>query len=607
MIIISSIVLVVLIIIGIFTYLYLTTDMFRSNQTLFAKYLTQAGTFFDHTSQQKPTEINDILAQNKYTSSTKIKAEYVQDMNTSAESKENAINEAEINIDGKIDKANEYEYHNIRLSHNTEELAGAEILQSKQTVGLRLKGIKQFVSSKEENLESVAEKLETTPEQLQEITNIFKPNDLSQLFAFSEEEKQVIQQTYWGIMAQNTNKDAYAKQTNYSISINGKPTDTDVYSVKLTKEKYNDLVIKLLEKLSTDDLLLGKLDKIEDQVKRFNQTENAQSLREQIVEMIKQKIKTIQDTNIGQEETKISVFENNHKTVRISIETNTEKITIDLYNNQTAIKIDFNDTESSTMKENTIIFEKNTQSNAQNMVFGYRKNENGKETQSIELKIDQKMEQSKINNTYQFTYAVPENKISITANQYINIVNQFEDQIEFSEENNIDLNTLEKEPISNIFKILTENVKEQTQMVQTKIKMDDINTMLKKLGLIKEDIIQTEEPSEVTEAERNRFNSSFTFFIGQELTAENINQLLEVAKESLSDAEIIIEGDREDRKELTEIKLYIKRNTQNEEKRQEVMDTILSDKNKNKKYDITMKYDEDTKLINFIDIKVHKN
>lgn len=596
-------------ILGIFTYLYLTTDMFRSNQTLFAKYLLQGGTFFDHISQDKPTEINDILAQNKYTSSTKIKAEYVQDMNTSAESKDNSINEAEINIDGKIDKANEYEYRNIRLSHLTEELAGVELLQSKETTGLRLKKIKQFVSSKEEDIDSVAEKIGTTPEQLEKITKLFEPINLSQLFAFSQEEKQIIGQTYWGIIAQNTNKEAYEKQTNYSISINGKPTDTDVYSVKLTKEKYNDLVIKLLEKLSTDDLLLNRLDTIESQVnqiKMTNQTDETRTIKEQVVERIEQKIKAIQDTNIGQEETKISVYENNHQTVRISIETNTEKITVDLYNNQTAIKIDFNDTESSTMKENTIIMEKNTQSNAQNILFRYQKNENGKQMQSLELTIDQKMEQNKINNTYKFTYAIPENKISISANQYINIVNQFENQIEFSEENQIDLNALNKDNATTIMEALKENTQEQTQSIQNKIKMEDINTILKKLGLVKEDVIKTEQPNEVTEAERNRFNSSFTFFIGQELSADNILQMLDVAKESFSDAEIIIEGEREDRKELTEIKLHIKKNTQNEEKRQEVIETISSDKNKNKKYDITMNYDEETKLINFIDIKVHK-
>lgn len=583
--------------------------MFRSNQTLFAKYLMQAGTFLDNTSQNQPTEMNEVLAQNKYTSSTKIKAEYVQDMNTSAESKENSINEAEINIDGKIDKANKYEYRNIRLSHNTEELAGVETLKTKETTGLRLRRIKQFVSTKEEEIDSVAEKTGITPEQLNKLTNFFEPTDFSQLFAFSEEEKQIIGQTYWGIIAQNTNKEAYEKQTNYSISINGKPTDTDVYSVKLTKEKYNDLVINLLEKLSTDELLLGKLDKIEEQINQINvsqKAEDMQSIKEQVVEMIQKKMKTIQDTNIGKEETKISIYENNHKTVRISIETNTEKITVDLYNNQTAIKIDFNDTESSTMKENTIIFEKNTQSNAQNMVFRYQKNENGKQVKLLELTVDQKMEQSKINNTYQFTYGIPENKISITANQYINIVNQFEDPAQFTKENQINLNELNKENATSIMDALKENIKEQTQMIQSKIKMDDINTILKKLGLVKEDIIQTEKPSEVTEAERNRFNSSFTFFIGQELSADNIKQMLEVAKESFKDAEIIIEGDREDRKELTEIKLHIKRNTQNEEKRQEVIETISSDKNKNKKYDITMNYDEETKLINFIDIKVRK-
>ena len=105
----------------------------------------------------------------------------------------------------------------------------------------------------------------------------------------------------------------------------------------------------------------------------------------------------------------------------------------------------------------------------------------------------------------------------------------------------------------------------------------------------------------VTEAERNRFNSNLTLFIGEERTTDDITRLLETIQGDLKDAQIT--NDEKDK--LQEITLDIERGANNTAKKDEV--TQVLNENKSKKFNITMSYDEETKLINKIFLKIPEN
>ena len=79
-----------------------------------------------------------------------------------------------------------------------------------------------------------------------------------------------------------------------------------------------------------------------------------------------------------------------------------------------------------------------------------------------------------------------------------------------------------------------------------KVKLEDINSMLKDLLILRESEIKFEQRQEevVTEAERNRFNSQLTFFIGKEVDVTNINQLLDTIQDCFEDAQIFYEEKR---------------------------------------------------------------
>lgn len=602
-IIVISFIIVLLIVGSVFTYLYLNTDMFKSNQTLFGKYFIQNFDVLSTITQSAAPEINQTLDENKYTSNLNATVEYTASKNTSDENKNNAINKAQLEIESKTDKTSQYQYKDISLVEENDEVIRLELMQDGNNYGVRLDGIKQFVSIENTgNLAQISENIQIPETTLKKIPNLFSGIEVKQWINFTEEEKQILASTYLEIIKQNTAKEVYGKQANGTIKVDEKSYYVNAYSIEITKEEYNNIVIKVLEKMTTDEIILGKIDNIENKLNEYIKLEQEKSMREQFVEYLKERIQEIKDNNIGKEKAKITVYENQKKTIRTTIETDERKITLDLYDSQKSIKLDDIKNENNTQLENIFLIEKSNENGEYKTTLSYEKATEGKKTYIASFEMTQKLQEDKINNQYIVFIDNQTDEATLKVNQEITLVNELENKIQFSEENNITINSLEKEKAEIVMNILNENWKTQMTKIDEKIPLNDLNKMLINLGLAKEEVIPIEETTEVSETERNRFNAQFTFFIGEKLTVDNIKQLLETAKTQFEDAEIIQEQLSNSRTELKEIKLKIKRNTQNDEKIEEL--SKLLDENKNKKFKVTMSYDENTKLINNINIVV---
>ena len=129
-IIITFSIIAILAIISAFVALYLFTDMFKSNKVLFAKYLSQnVNNIQSMQNNFKNSEYDNLLEQNKYTSTTDIKVNYINGLGTTLENTSNAINNLRINVDGQTDLSQGYNYQNIRLLNNNENIATVEYIQ----------------------------------------------------------------------------------------------------------------------------------------------------------------------------------------------------------------------------------------------------------------------------------------------------------------------------------------------------------------------------------------------------------------------------------------------------------------------------------------------
>lgn len=603
-----SIILVMLIILGILGYLYLKTDAFKSKETLFAKYLAQNFNSIEILKTESDSEIENMLNTNKYESQLEGTIEYTEDIGTSNENKNSNINNVGIKIKSNVDKVNNYDYKDISIENKDERLVGFKYLNEENLYGIKLDGIQQFVSNNTENQTS-------DDSEINSIKKLTSGIDINSILNFTEEEKQTLANTYVGIIQSNISKDKYYKQSNALITVNNKDIQTNAYYIKITIEEYNNLYIKILQQITNDEIILSRIDLIENQIKEKDSNYNeSETLREKFIKSINDKIEEIKNNNIGNEEVKITVYENNMKTVRTSIEKTTEKLTMDMYNNS-YIKIDRTKI-GDTTEEEFIKIEKNEN---QNIVFEYEQLQDNEIIHDIQINYQQTLEDNKLDRTMQFTITNEKYKATLRIKDNTKIVQEFENQITL-ENNNVKLDELQQEQKDRINQILNENIQQQLSNLFSKVSLQDYTTMLQNLSVIEKKSVQLPTDGQVTDIERKRFNSQFEFFVSQDLTTDNIKELIKTAESNFDDMKILTKnGQIEElntekllstsqestdyKKTISEILIYLKQNSSNEEKQKDTLSYI--ENNKNNKYTVSIEYDENG-LAKIIRIKIQE-
>lgn len=609
-----SIILIVLMILGILGYLYLETDALKSKETLFAKYLIQNFENIEFLNTENNSKIENILSNNKYTSRIEGTIEYTKNIGTSEENKDSKINNVGIKINSNVDKINNYDYKDISIEKENEKLLRLEYLNQDQIYGIRLDGIKQFVS-----VENNGENQETDEYKIYNIEELKSKINVDSILKFTEEEKQTLSNTYIGIIQSNIPADKYYKQSDALITVNNKDIQTNAYYVKLTLEEYNNLYIKILEQITKDEIILSKIDLLESEIKEiYPEYEQDKTLRTTFIDYVNDKIEEIQDNNIGNEEIKITVYENNMKTVRTSIEKTTEKLTIDIYNNST-IKINNIKLEDITI-EQTVKIEKTENETQSNILIGYEQLQDNEIISDVQLNYQQTFENNELDKIIQLAISNEKYEGVLKILDNTKIVQEFENQITLDTDN-VRLDELQQEQKDAINQILNENIQGQLSNLFTVVSIEDYTTMLQNLNILAQNSIDISTNEEVTDLERKRFNSQFEFFVSEDLTSDNIKELLGTAENNFEDMKILTKnGEIEEldiekaeassqeaseyKKNISEILIYIKQNSNNEDKQNETLNFI--ENNKNNKYTVSIEYD-DNGLARVIRVKIQGN
>lgn len=603
-----SIVLILLIALIIIGYLYLETDLLKTKEKLFAKYLIQNFENIEFLKTEKNPEIENLLNNNKYTSQIEGKIEYTENIGTSNENKNSEINNVGIKIESNIDKVNNYDYKDISIKKANEKLVGLEYLKQDEMYGIKLNGIKQFVSVENNDDNKKDENFE-----IYNIEESMSNIDLNSIFNLTEEEKQTLLNTYIGIIQNNLSTDKYYKQANALITVNNQDIKTNAYYIKITLEEYNNLIIKILEQITKDDIIMSKIDILENEIKEKNPSYNQdETLREMTINLINDKIKEIQNNNIGNDEIKITVYESNMKTVRTSIEKITEKLTIDFYNNS-VIKMDYTKLGDNT-EEQVLKIEKKENDNELNILVGYEHSQDSEKLYAIQFNYNQTFENEKINKKIELEISNEKYKSVLEILNNIKIVQEFEKQIKLDNDNNIKIDELQKEKADLIKQILLENIQGQFSNLLSVVNLEDYSSMLQNLKLIKKRSENITDNEEVTDIERKRFNLQFEFFVDENLTSNNIKELINTVENNLEDIKILTKsGEIQDldlnkisssnqesteyKKNVSEMLIFIKQNSNNEEKENDALKFI--ENYKDFKFNVSIEYDDDglTKII----------
>lgn len=602
---IPSIIVIIIIITGIL--LYLNTDMFKSNKTLFFKYL---GKNYENIKEIEEifesTEYEKNLQNNKYTDDINIKVNYTNNLQTTSEDNSNTINNVKLLIKGEEDKNNKYSYKDFKLekdkniatntenqsssensneSNNKEQnIMEVEYIKNDNNYGIRFSDLfKQYLLVENNNLKDLFRKIGYSEQELENVPDSIEINDITLSdIKFTEDEIKQLSEKYSEIINKKVSKEKFEKKSKQVITINEKNITTNAYILKLTNEELNNLYVDLLESLKQDEIILNKIESIQNKMNSINiNSSESKDLKESFVEEIDLQIEKINKTNIGNQETKIIVYENSGKTIRTAIQGKDYEINFDYINTQ-----DEKNIELIVKKDEIETYNIKLKKDKDGIKLDIYSND---ETNPIKISLEQNKNESdrKISNNINLKYENANSKLEVSAEQEINIVDNFENENTLNDQNSILLNGLEKEQLQAVLNQVSEEVQQKINSISEEVKINDIQEILEALGIVNKQ--QNIEAGGITETEKNRFNSKFEILKGEELDNENVLKVVEAVKDNIINAQV-------DTNE--EIKIEISRNESNQDIEKSLEEYIK--KEKDKKYDIKIEYDEDTELVKYI-------
>ena len=560
---------VILVISGVCIALYINTDMFKSNEVLFAKYLGQnleniklLETTLENTSY------NETLDNSFYNTNIEAEAKYTQAIGTSSESSDNSINQLKITLEGQTDKINGYNYKNLKLLKNEEQVAQIEYLQSENNYGIRFSDLfNQYLISGNSNIKEMIKSIGYEEEQLTNIPENIESKQILNEVKLTEDELNVLKEKYVGIIENNLSEENFSKKNKQSVTINGQNFETNAYILTITKEQLNNIYVNLLQAIEQDEILLSKIDILQNNINEIG-IENVQiNLREELIKNIDLTIQKINQNNIGADTTRIIVYESDGTTIRTRIETNDYQTNIDY------VKIE----------ENTFV--QILVANGENEKYKFTLNNNlnnllieakdNVEMTNIELQRTEELNGNNRNRQYDIIYNIEDKKIEITLTENIEIAEENNLQ-SFNEENAIEIDTLKEQGTINNVK---ESIDNEIEEVKQKIQYQDIEQMLINIGIVQNSTILNSEG--ISETEKNRFNSNFELLKGENLSGERVLQTIQIVKNNIDDIEIISDK---------ELKIGIVRNGGNDE----IVETLTKffEANNRKNYNVSIEYDE---------------
>ena len=579
-IILISIVILIFLVAIVGGILYFSTDLLKSDEVLFKKYLAQDIEYLsDITDFREEEQYLDYLRKNDYTENSEISLSFIEN--------ENDQEEVYSIKTESINKNNDKSYYkNVKINYGSQELSNIDFLRQNEIYGFRLSDlVQQFVSIENATMYYVVTNLGYNGNYFQEKMDIDK-FDFTGLLDFSDEEIQQLKNKYYNVVFSNINSKCYSSKNNVIITLNnGESITTKQFSLTLSKTDMDIIYKKILNEVVNDQIILSKLENIDKEITEIGLIEpEGKSFKDRFI----LKIKEIHDSieYLGQTEEKIifNVYQSKGTTYRTTMKTDRIERIIDL-NNQNGIELSYKLVKLEQEGEKVFTYSLGKQLDG----FKSISYKDDNRTLSVNFKEEDLDDTFNIIGNVLY-HSENTNKFEIKLKEAIDFSNKKQLEISFNNNNNIILNDFENEDIDNIFdnfrSRIIKSLEEKKSIVNTKM----INNILLWVDKIESDRINQE--NNALEFEKHRFNNKFVLYEGNNIKYSTLKKLLVLAGKNSTDIEVI------DGKNM---KILIQPGAKNEETMNRLIDVL---KSKEDTYNIKMDYGEDG-YINSINISVY--
>jgi len=565
---------------GIGAYLYIATDVFKSDKELFSKYISQnIETINQLADSQTQKTINDLNNQEKYEATVKLKTTYSEGGEVSS-----SLNDLSATIDVQKDQADKYFYADGQVLLGDQKYLESELIKDQGTYGVRFTDVvKQFISVKDDNnLETVASDLGTDSLTLEKIMNVIDGTSDVEEEVISDSDSQKLKEKYSKIIIDTISSGTFKSNKNAVITYNNNTVKTKAYTVILSKEQVENMLVQILNQLKTESIIVDKLDA---------QKEMYQEYIDQLIE------KLTEETDVP--EVKITVYEKDNVTIRTAFEIGLNKVTVENTNTNGKInsRIQIAVVNSDKTDQYSVNFSKeNTDQQEKFDIVVEIGEDDDKYTISLSNQMNKSGSDIQIDSSINYKKDILNATLDVISD--IKIGSDFEKKQTLSDNNNFVLNDVDENVRKNIIQQLKVRVPEKAN--------SRLELLINALGFGNnvENNNTDNSNTEMTQVDINKFNAKFEFYTGDEVSAENVKTLLEVVKNNLGSYEINQVNDNEN-SNITDsskikysIKLAIEKDKIDEDGVKQISEKIKD----RAKYKVSITYNETNNLINTITI-----
>ena len=414
-------------------------------------------------------------------------------------------------------------------------------------------------------------------------------DDIFSYINFSSDEVSQLKEKYTNLLQKEVSAKNISKGSNQIIQIGEQKVKASSYTLTLTKEQMNNIFLKVLEEIKQDDIILNKLGNISDLEDIYYTTtknNNAENLKTKFVDDIEELIRKISSTNIGNDATKITVYQSNKNTVKTVIEYTGYQISLDILNQNNTKYMEVNIQNDNTSSTKTIAYKEDSGNN----ILEITNNIDG-DINKTTINNDINIEENKGSRDLTYTFEGNNNKVEITCKKNIEFVDKIDK--ENTSQNSIKLNELSSENVTNITERIKSSVSEKVNSIFSDENKQDLNRILQIVGIKKQQ--QKIESEGTSEIEKNRFNSKYEILQGENLESTRIIDLINVAKDDMTNLEAV---------SGTKLKIQLEKNKGNSEIADKLTNFIKAEQNERNKYKVSVEYDDETGLVKDIVMEI---
>ena len=384
----------------------------------------------------------------------------------------------------------------------------------------------------------------------------------------------------------------FSKKSDSLITVNSQTLKTTAYSCELNSLQVQNLVIKLLSELENDEIILSKVGNLMNDTKKYENYFN-------------NLLRQAEDTEFSN--LKVTIYKQNKSIVRTSINLGTDSIIIETSNSdgKDILKIQHETLNSEKEINQQLVLNKQTTDAKETYTLNLEI-VNGDDKYSVEATLESDYKTTDLN--LDFYKGI----VNINVIAKNTITDNVEQKMELGSSNNVVLNNLSSELLGKVVDKMktayTDTLLKRYNLLVKKLKSEDLMSALK--GIISEgnfdddtssDQPETPADNQVTKEEINRFNAKFEFYNGTDIPADSVKDLIQIASNNLESIDITplqSESTSSSEKIKESIKLNIKKDTQNTDLANAILEKISSEE----KYNITIGYNKSTGIIETITI-----